>query len=100
MTRDEVASRSLAEDLSFRDVVRARRSVRGFHPNAVPVQILREVLADAQRTPSNCNTQPWNVHIVSGRTREQLSTALLNAEAAGNISLDFTFDTSTFYGSP
>lgn len=98
MTCDAVSPRETANSLSFRETVRTRRSVRSFRPTAVPDHILREVLADAQLTPSNCNTQPWNVHVVSGRTRVALTTALLSAEAAGTLSLDFTFDTNAFHG--
>jgi nitroreductase len=45
----------------FRDVVRNRHSVRSFRPDPVPEAVLRSVLEDAQRAPSNCNTQPWQV---------------------------------------
>ncbi|WP_187417222.1 nitroreductase family protein, partial [Klebsiella pneumoniae] len=48
------------ETLSFKETVRARRSIRGFLDKTVPLSIIREVLEDAQNAPSNCNTQPWN----------------------------------------
>ncbi|ERG69410.1 hypothetical protein HMPREF9336_04106 [Segniliparus rugosus ATCC BAA-974] len=50
------------------------------------------MLEDAQRSPSNSNSQPWRVHIVSGAKREELSGALLRAAGEGRASLDFTFD--------
>jgi nitroreductase len=50
----------------FRDVIRDRHSVRSFLPEPVPDAVIRAVLEDAQLAPSNCNTQPWQVHIVSG----------------------------------
>ncbi|ELR0646349.1 nitroreductase family protein [Klebsiella aerogenes] len=54
----------MSESLLFRDVVRERHSVRHFLAHPVPEDILRSVLEDAQRSPSNCNTQPWQKHIV------------------------------------
>lgn len=65
--------------ISVDDAIRQRRSVRGFLPNEVPQQTLEEVFALAQRTPSNCNVQPWIPHVVSGAARERLSKALLEA---------------------
>ncbi|HVJ16383.1 MAG TPA: nitroreductase [Polyangiaceae bacterium] len=82
----------------FRDVVRDRHSVRSFLPDPVPDALLRSVLEDAQRAPSNCNTQPWQVHIVSGGKRDALSQAILAADEAGRYTLDFGFDLNDFDG--
>ncbi|MBN9687378.1 nitroreductase family protein [Corallococcus sp. NCSPR001] len=59
----------------FTDVVRDRHAVRSFRPEPVDTAVLRSVLEEAQRSPSNCNTQPWLVHIVSGAKRDELSGA-------------------------
>lgn len=81
---------------SFTDIVRSRRSVRGFLPDPVPPADIRAVLEDAQRAPSNCNTQPWQVHVVSGAHRDALSAALLQADRDGRFSSDFSFDYADF----
>ncbi|MEE2037099.1 nitroreductase [Nocardiopsis sp. CT-R113] len=81
---------------SFTDIVRSRRSVRGFLPDPVPAADIRAVLEDAQRAPSNCNTQPWQVHVVSGAHRDALSAALLQADRDGRFSSDFSFDYADF----
>jgi nitroreductase len=85
-----------SEALSFQDSVRARHSVRGFLPAPIPRNILEEILQEAQRAPSNCNTQPWNVHIASGDTLAALSTALVKAKRSENYSLDFPFDKDAY----
>ena len=82
----------------FRDVVRERHSVRSFRPQPVQDDVLRSVLEDAQRAPSNCNTQPWVTYIVSGATRDALSKALLAADSASVTSPDFSFAISDFDG--
>ena len=56
------------------------------------------VLTDAQLSPSNCNTQPWNVHIVSGEMLEELSAKLSYAYKNNRFSPDFSFDTEHFTG--
>lgn len=54
-----------------------RRSCRGFLPDDVPRETIEQILAAAQHTASWCNTQPWQVHIVSGEARNELSKALV-----------------------
>lgn len=87
-----------ATPLSFEDTVRARRSIRHFRSEPVPGALIDEVLEDAQFSPSNCNTQPWNVHIVSGAARNALSSALHEARDANNLSPDFSWEEAAYYG--
>jgi nitroreductase len=83
--------------LSFADTVRQRRSIRGFTDRPVPDEILREVLEDAQRAPSNCNTQPWSTHIVRGERLAGLARLLHDRNEAGDYSPDFSFDMGEYY---
>lgn len=85
-----------ATNQSFCHVVRHRRSMREFLPNAVPADLIHSVLKDAQQAPSNCNTQPWQVHIVSGIKRDRLATALMTADDAGHFSPDYYFDMTEY----
>jgi nitroreductase len=65
---------------TFDDVVRARRSVRGFLPNRpVSSTLLCDALAVAQLAPSNCNVQPWRVYVASGGACARLRAALTAA---------------------
>jgi nitroreductase len=65
--------------MSVDEAIRLRRSVRGFLPREVPEEILREVFALAQWSPSNCNVQPWTPHVVSGGTLKRLREELVAA---------------------
>ena len=67
---------------SLAEIIHKRRSVRGFLPQALDAALLREIFAVAQRAPSNCNVQPWQVHVVSGAACEALRTELSAAAAA------------------
>jgi nitroreductase len=75
-----------------------RRSIRGFLDKPVPESIIREVLQDAQYAPSNCNTQPWNTHVVHGEKLKQLSSILHAKNDVGEFTPDFSFDQKDFYG--
>ncbi|WP_262486567.1 nitroreductase family protein [Chryseobacterium hispalense] len=85
-------------NLSFNDVVELRHSCRGFLPDEIPSELLTSILRQAQRSPSNCNTQPWNTHIVSGEKLKSLSQKLVYAFDKKEFSLDFTFDVNDFSG--
>lgn len=85
-------------NLSFHDLVRLRHSSRGFLPKAVPHEAIVRILQDAQQSPSNCNMQPWNVHIVSGDSKTNLSEKLISAFKNEQFSPDFNFDSSDFEG--
>lgn len=65
--------------MEFSDVVRARHSYRGFTPKQVDEQTLRGIFELANWAPSNCNVQPWHVHVLSGdacdRMREKMKAA-------------------------
>lgn len=61
------------------EVVRARRSIRLFHPDrSVPRSHVIEALELARRAPSHSNTQPWHLVLASGAARERLVNALLH----------------------
>ncbi|MFD0848995.1 nitroreductase [Sphingosinicella xenopeptidilytica] len=88
----------MIEDKLFKDVIRSRRSPRSFLSTPVPQALLQVVVEDARNTPSNCNYQPWIVHIVSGASRDKLSSAFLEAAAEQTFSWDFPFDFESSYG--
>jgi len=60
------------------EVIRSRRSVRGFLPTPVSQETILEILDVATRAPSGTNTQPWKVTVVSGARKEALSRELID----------------------
>jgi nitroreductase len=78
----------------FDETVASRRSLRAFLPQPVDRQRLEAVFSVAQRAPSNCNTQPWLVHVASGELLEQMRRELPGKFMAGQISMDFPYDGS------
>src|SRR6478735_10827958 len=83
---------------AFRTLVRARRSTRGFLPDPLDDHTLYELFSDAVTAPSNCNTQPWDVHVVSGEARDRMVRALLQAEQDADSRPDFSFDVNDYTG--
>lgn len=54
----------------------ARYSCRGFLPDPVPRAVIERILTMAQRSPSWCNAQPWQVIVTKGAGTERFRAAL------------------------
>lgn len=68
-----------------------RRSIRRFLATPVPEATVRAILELAARTPSGANTQPWQVHVVTGAARERLAATVIAAAKAGEASADYRY---------
>ncbi|MEI7970707.1 MAG: nitroreductase [Betaproteobacteria bacterium] len=68
-----------SEAVGLEALLAGRYSCRAYRDAVVPRETIEAAMALAQRTPSWCNTQPWQVHLASGRSREKVSAALLAA---------------------
>jgi len=68
-----------------------RHSCRAFLPAGVPRVTIARILEMAQRTPSWCNTQPWQVVVTSGAATERFRTGLLEHAARGVRAPDIAF---------
>lgn len=81
LTRDVIAgsersvTQGLAEQLEH--LLIARHSCRAFLPDEVPRTTIEKILTIAQRTASWCNSQPWQLTIVSGKALQRYRDALL-----------------------
>jgi nitroreductase len=67
-------------------ILSARHSCRAFLPDTVPQDTVNNIVAAAQKVPSWCNAQPWQLTITSGKATDQFrdaifSQALSNAPA-------------------
>ncbi len=75
----------------FDEIVAARHSLRAFLPQAVDTATLTTIFAVAQRAPSNCNSQPWITHVVSGDKLETLRAEMPARFMSGNFTMDFPY---------
>jgi len=59
------------------DLIRTRRSIRRYTHDAVPADVVEQLLAAATWAPSAHNRQPWRfVVIADGQTRHRLAAAM------------------------
>jgi nitroreductase len=69
--------------MHFDEVIRGRRSIRGFKPVPVPKALIKEVIELAMRAPSSLNTQPWNFHVVAGEPLNRIRAGNTERNLAG-----------------
>ncbi|KHL18921.1 nitroreductase [Mumia flava] len=76
----------------LRSLLAERWSCRGFLPDPLPRETIDEILELAGRSPSWCNTQPWQVVVTEGegtdRFRDGLTSHILGGGTGGP---DFAF---------
>ena len=58
--------------MTFSELIKARRSVRGYRPDPVPREVIEEIISVAKWAPSSMNTQPWYVHVVTGEPLDNI----------------------------
>lgn len=60
-------------------ILRSRRSVRAYKPDPLSRTEVVEILQSAATAPSNSNTQPWRVYVLTGAPMKKLGEALVAA---------------------
>jgi nitroreductase len=70
--------------------ITSRRSMRRFLPTEVPREVITDILRVASRAPSGTNTQPWQVHVLTGTSRQGLVDKVLVASASSDASQRYT----------
>ena len=81
MTKEQTAPSppSAAATAAVDAAITTRRSVRGFLPTPVPRAVVEDILRVASRSPSGTNTQPWQVHVLTGEPLAALSRDIIKA---------------------
>jgi nitroreductase len=67
--------------------IKGRRSIRKFKQQDVPKSIITEILEEARWSPSWGNTQPWFLHVLTGKTLASFKEMNLRKTLAGEAIL-------------
>lgn len=62
--------------------ITSRMSARAFTQQPVPRELITEILQVASRAPSGTNTQPWQVYVLQGESRDSLVSKVCAAHEA------------------
>jgi nitroreductase len=75
--------------MDVRDAVAARRSVRGFQDTPVDLALVERLVAEAARSPSGGNLQPWHIDIVAGDAMNRLKQVMMAKLAGGQEETEY-----------
>ena len=67
------------------DAIKGRASTRAFLDKAVSHETIHSILEVARWAPSGVNTQPWQVAVVAGERKRQISEAIIAKHNAGIV---------------
>lgn len=69
--------------MEYEELVRERRSIRGYKPDPVPRELILEIVDVASAAPSSMNTQPWHFHVVTGEPLDRIRAGNTERMMAG-----------------
>ena len=64
--------------ISVIDAITTRKSVRSFTKKKVGLKTIKKIISLAAQSPSGTNTQPWNVHVLTGNNLKEFCRACKN----------------------
>ncbi len=68
------------------EAISSRKSIRGYKKNAVPKEVITEIINMASRSPSAYNTQPWEITVITGEVLEKIKQANITRLNSGTTS--------------
>jgi nitroreductase len=78
--------------MNVQEALEKRKSVRAFLEKAVEVEKINAILSSASHAPSGANTQPWQVAVVTGETKQELQEKIEKEfRKGGNAKADYTY---------
>jgi len=69
--------------MNLSDALKQRRSIRSYLDKPIDDDLLQAIFKEAQLSPSNCNTQPWHVSVVSGAVRDEIEQHMVSDIMSG-----------------
>jgi nitroreductase len=60
------------------EAITSRHSIRAFLPTPIPRETIEAILSVASRAPSGTNTQPWQVHVLTGGALKQVCDRIVS----------------------
>ena len=78
--------------MTITEALTQRKSVRAFLDKPVDQDTVRKILRAAGHAPSGTNAQPWQVAVVSGQKKAELTEAMVTAfQRDGLGTMDYTY---------
>lgn len=69
--------------MDISEAIRRRKSIRAYADKEVSRETIEKILDTARFAPSGANSQPWQVAVVCGETKQRIADALVEAFRSG-----------------
>ncbi|WP_026296565.1 nitroreductase [Hirschia maritima] len=69
--------------MNFDELIRSRRSIRGFKKTPISKEVISEIMEVARFAPSSMNTQPWIIYAIGGETLDKIREGNCSQMLAG-----------------
>jgi nitroreductase len=69
--------------MQISEAIQTRKSIRGYKPDPVPKDVIRQILEIAGRSPSAMNSQPWEFAVLGGAVLDRIRQANIDKLRAG-----------------
>ena len=79
---------STKKSKSVSKAIKTRITCREFLDRPVPPEVLRNLFKKARRAPSGGNLQPWNVHVMTGKSLNDFRTEVIGKLMKGGTEQD------------
>ena len=78
--------------MDVKTALEKRKSTRAFLDKDVSIDLINKIINQAKTAPSGVNTQPWQVAVLTGASKDNLCTKLEKAFRDGNKgSMDYKY---------
>ena len=74
-----INSKQIENIMGLENTLQNRYSCRSFTSQEIDPKTLESIFQAAQLAPSNCNVQPWQVLVFSGKKKDELKNKLIQA---------------------
>ncbi|WP_321323566.1 nitroreductase [Thiomicrorhabdus sp.] len=83
--------------MNVSQAITQRQSTRAFTPQHVDIQTIKSILEIAKHAPSGVNMQPWQVVVVQGQRKEEISQKMIKAfRAKETETMDYHYYPTTW----
>lgn len=78
--------------MNVSEAVVARRSIRAFLDKPVSLELIRDVLTKAARSPSGGNLQPWKIYVPTPEAHERFKVSIMEKLQANPMGEETEYD--------
>lgn len=77
--------------MDITEAINKRKTFRGYRPDPIPKEVLKDIMEAAVRAPSWANTQPWEFAVVTGKRLQEIKDGFARKAETDDPNPDLAF---------